>query len=70
MNFEFARLLEFWRERIVKNDAHEREKSSLGSLLVDNEPEIICMSRSERKVELRLVGEIILDHKARRGLKA
>ena len=49
-------LLKFWKEKIVEIDKPEREKPSLG-LLLENEPKNICVLRSEKRFELRLVGE-------------
>ena len=48
INFEVRQLLNFWTERII-----ERGKPSLG-LLLEKVPVVICVPRSEKKVELRL----------------
>ena len=53
INPEVTELLKFW---MIETDASEREKPRLG-LLVENEPQTICVPRSEKGVELRLGGE-------------
>ena len=56
MNFEITELRQFWTEKIVQIDSAEREKPSL-CLLFKKVPEVICVPRSEKKVELRMGGE-------------
>ena len=56
MNFEFTELRKFWTERIVQIDSAEREKPSF-CLLFEKVHEVICVPRSEKKVELRMGGE-------------
>ena len=56
LNFGVTELLKFWTERIIEIDGTDRRKPSLG-LMLDKVPEVICVPRSEKKVELRLQGE-------------
>ena len=56
MNFEVTELLKFWAGRIIEIDATDRGKPSLG-LTLEKVPEVICVPRSEKKLELRLGGE-------------
>ena len=56
INPEVTDLLKFWTEKVIATDASEKEKPRLG-LLVENEPQTICVPRSEKGVELRLGGE-------------
>ena len=56
MNFEVTELLKLWTEKIIEIDPYERQKPSL-ALLLEKVHEVICVPRSERKVELRLGGK-------------
>ena len=56
MNIEVNELLKFRTEKMMDIDASEREKPRLG-LLVEIEPETICVSCSEKGVELKLDGK-------------
>ena len=56
MNFGVTEKLKFWSQKIIEIQTTEMEKRSM-DLLFEKGPEVICVSRSEKRVELRLGGE-------------
>ena len=57
INFEVVELLKFWIEKIFEIDQTERERLSL-RLRLEKMSEVISVLRSDKKVELRLGGEV------------
>ena len=52
-NYEVAKLLKFWTEKIVEIDTVERERPSLG-LILEKTAEVISVPRSSKRVELKM----------------
>ena len=52
-NHEVTELLKFWTEKIIEIDPAQREKPSLGLILVKM-PEVMSVPRSIKRVELKM----------------